>query len=106
VGGVWDHIEAGIYQVWERMSSGRLKVFDNLAEWLKEFRVYRRDDKGHIVKKDDHGLDATRYLISSGLKRAASIPSAKPRAGDWRARHGRGPVAFRAATIRLRASSR
>lgn len=60
-------VEAGIYEVWERLSSGRLKVFKSLSNFRAEYRIYRRDEKGRIVKKDDHLLDATRYLIMSGL---------------------------------------
>ena len=29
-------------------------------------KMYRRDDKGRIVKKDDHGPDALRYGIMTG----------------------------------------
>lgn len=57
-------VEAGIYDVWTRLSTGRLKVLKSLHEWLKEFRLYRRDLNGKVVKKDDHLMDATRYLIS------------------------------------------
>lgn len=56
-------VEAGIYKVWERLSTGRLKVFKSLENWLAEYRLYRRDEKGHIVKKNDHAMDATRYLV-------------------------------------------
>ncbi|UUC95589.1 terminase large subunit domain-containing protein [Comamonas sp. C11] len=69
-------VEAGIYQVWERMSTGRLKVFKSMHDWLNEYRIYRRDDKGQIVKKDDHAMDATRYLIVTGL----GLATVKPRA--------------------------
>ena len=58
--------EAGIYQVWERLSTGRLKVCRSLSNWRKEIRLYRRDDKGNIVKLNDHLCDATRYLVMSG----------------------------------------
>ncbi|WP_230684286.1 hypothetical protein, partial [Streptococcus pneumoniae] len=44
-------VEAGIYEVWQRMSTGRLKVFKSLQNWLSEYRIYRRDDKGRIVKE-------------------------------------------------------
>jgi phage terminase large subunit-like protein len=54
-------VETGIYEVWTRMCSGRLKVFRSLAEWLREFRQYHRDEKGRIVKSNDHLMDATRY---------------------------------------------
>ncbi|AXY22819.1 Terminase-like family protein [Komagataeibacter saccharivorans] len=56
-------VEAGIMEVLERMSSGRLRVFSTLQSWLAEYRIYRRDDHGKIVKKNDHLMDATRYLV-------------------------------------------
>lgn len=82
-------VESGIYQVWQRLSSARLKVFDTLNSWLGEYRIYRRDEKGRIVKEHDHLMDATRYLIVSGLDLACveldiGRGSAEPEfAGDW-----------------------
>lgn len=67
-------VESGLYEVWSRMSSGRLKVFNTLPNWLMEFRIYRRDDKGKVVKDNDHLMDTTRYLIMSGLARARQKP--------------------------------
>lgn len=63
-------VETGLYEVWMALSSGRLKVFSSLQNWLSEFRIYRRDDKGKIVKVNDHLMDTTRYLVMSGLDRA------------------------------------
>lgn len=57
-------VESGLYSVWNRLSTGRLKVFKNLGGWLEEFRLYRRDEKGRVVKENDHYMDATRYLES------------------------------------------
>lgn len=59
-------VESGIYTVFERLSGGKLKVFKTLQNWLSEYRLYRRDEKGHIVKGNDHLMDATRYLGVSG----------------------------------------
>ena len=59
-------IEAGIFDVWTALTSGRLKVFSNMRHWFIEYRMYRRDVKGKVVKKNDHLMDATRYLIHSG----------------------------------------
>jgi phage terminase large subunit-like protein len=69
-------VEAGIYQVWERLSTGRLKGFKSLSHWRKEMRLYRRDEKGNIVKKDDHLMDDTRYIVMSGLDVARAVPVA------------------------------
>lgn len=80
-------IESGLYDVWQRLSTGRLKVFSTCQNWLAEYRIYRRDEKGKIVKQYDHLMDATRYLIMSGLKRAKVQPAKQTainpvRAGD------------------------
>lgn len=62
-------VESGIQRVWELLSSGRLKVFASCGAWFEEFRLYRRDEKGRIVKSNDHLMDATRYLVVSGIHR-------------------------------------
>ncbi|HVR52335.1 MAG TPA: hypothetical protein VMS38_21565, partial [Pseudorhodoferax sp.] len=59
--------ESGLYEVHQRLATGRLKVFKSLKPWLAEYRIYRRDEKGHIVKQKDHAMDATRYLVVSGI---------------------------------------
>lgn len=68
--------EAGIFMVWQSLSEGTLKVFASMRNWLSEYRLYRRDDKGAIVKVNDHAMDATRYLKVSGLDLAITQPSA------------------------------
>jgi hypothetical protein len=69
-------VEAGIYEVWSRLSSGRLKVFKTLQNFLAEFRIYRRDEKGKVVKSNDHLMDCDRYLCISGIGLAAMRPRA------------------------------
>ena len=71
-------VEAGIYSVWQLMSSGKLKVFRSLGNWLSEFRLYQRDQEGRIVKQNDHLMDATRYLIMSGRDRMTTKPKPQP----------------------------
>lgn len=70
-------VEAGLLEVWQRMSSGRLKVFKSCQNWLFEYRLYRRDEKGHIVKVNDHLMDTMRYLVMSGIERAKLNPGPK-----------------------------
>jgi len=67
-------VEAGIYKVWQMLSTNRLKVFSSLVNWLNEFRIYRRDENGKIVKDNDHLMDCMRYLVMSGLDRAIARP--------------------------------
>ncbi|MFN2444934.1 MAG: hypothetical protein ABR606_05035 [Vicinamibacterales bacterium] len=61
-------METGIQTVWELMSAGRFKVFAPCSAWFDEFRLYHGDEKGRIVKVDDHLMDATRYLVQSGRR--------------------------------------
>lgn len=67
-------VEAGIYKVWQMLSTNKLKVFKSLVNWFSEFRLYRRDENGKIVKQKDHLMDDTRYLVMSGLDRAIAKP--------------------------------
>lgn len=69
-------VDAGLFDVWERLSTGRLKVFSTCRNLLAEYRLYHRDEKGRIVKEFDHAVDALRYLIVSGLDRACIQPVA------------------------------
>jgi len=55
--------EAGIFDVFQRMTSGRLKIFDTLMNLRKELPFYRRSDNGQVVKKEDHLCDCMRYLV-------------------------------------------
>ena len=79
-------VESGIYEVWQRMSTGRMKVFASMRDWLDEYRIYRRDDKGRIVKERDHLMDATRYLVKTGIGLARTKPRASNgnRRNNWR----------------------
>lgn len=70
-------VEAGLYEVWQLLSTGRLKVFRTLMNWQAEYRIYRRDEKGRVVKEFDHLMDATRYLVTSGPAVATTMPVAR-----------------------------
>lgn len=59
-------VEAGLTEVWNLLVSGRLKVQEHLHNWRSEFRKYHRDEKGKIVKANDHLMDCARYLVVSG----------------------------------------
>ena len=85
-------VEAGIFTVYQRMTSGRLKVFKTLSNLQKELALYHRDEHGKIVKSDDHLCDTLRYLCmahnqmsyqsegnyatnSSGVRYMTSLPN-------------------------------
>lgn len=81
-------VEAGIYEVWERLSTGRLKLFKTMQNLLAEYRLYRRDEKGKIVKEFDHAMDALRYAVMSGLAVAAVQPAMRDQSGRGSAAAG------------------
>ena len=71
-------VDAGLMQVLDRMQTGRLKIFSTCTRLIEEIRLYRRDEKGRIVKARDHHCDALRYLIRSGLDRAKTQAPDRP----------------------------
>lgn len=56
-------VETGLFTCWEKLSLGRVKVFSTLQNFKAEYRLYRRDENGKIIKKFDHLMDAFRYLV-------------------------------------------
>ena len=81
-------VEAGLEKTWGMLSAGKLKVFSSCQAWLEEFRLYRRDEKGRVVKENDHLMDATRYLCMSGIRRMRTKPEPpvrmpEPKLGIW-----------------------
>ena len=76
-------VEAGIYKVWEMLGAGQIKVSRVCSNLLAEYRLYRRDEKGRIVKSNDHLMDALRYLVMSGLDRAKLEPIARADGRKW-----------------------
>lgn len=70
----YNAVEAGIHAVYTRLSTGRMKVFKSLVNWLSEYRIYRRDEDGKVVKKKDHLMDGTKYLTTTGLEKAIVEP--------------------------------
>lgn len=69
-------VEAGVYQLLERMLSGRFKVFSTCQAFLEEKRLYHRNDKGQIVKERDDIISAVRYAYMM-LRNAASMGATK-----------------------------
>lgn len=74
-------VEAGITSIWTLMVTGRLRVQTHLTHWLTEFRRYHRNEKGVIVKKHDHLMDATRYLVMTS-RDVLNIPPGPVRLRD------------------------
>lgn len=78
-------VESGLFLVYQRMTTARLKISKACVGILGEFRLYRRDEKGNVVKKMDHFMDAMRYLVVSGIPLGQPLP-------DWAQRMGHVPA--------------
>lgn len=80
-------VESGLYACWQMMSSGKLKIFSSLGNWLSEVRLYARDADGKVIKQHDHAMDAMRYLIVSGLSLMQPKPASGPDYDPIQGRH-------------------
>lgn len=81
-------IETGIMRVWTALSTGKLKVFESCGPWFDEYRIYSRNSKGVIPEhQDDHLMDCTKFLVTSGWDRAKAPPQIHlENEYDWDAR--------------------
>lgn len=79
-----NEVESGLQEVFERMLTGRLKIFTTCEGLLSEIRSYARDEKGRVKKMNDHRCDALRYGVVSGLPiaKAKGASSANWRSGS------------------------
>jgi hypothetical protein len=82
-------VTAGTTKVWNLLSTGQLKINRRLVHLLRQMKVYRRDEKGVIVKRDDHGPDALRYDAMTGPS-IRSTPPAKFSLDAWLTPSGSG----------------
>lgn len=77
-------VEAGIAEVYSRLSTGRLKIAKHLYDIFDEYRLYRRNELGRIVKENDHYMDALRYYVMTGIKIAKPIMQHTVKGGQGR----------------------
>jgi hypothetical protein len=71
-------VEAGLFEVYNRLTTGRLKIFRSLTMMQAELRLYRRDDHGRVVKENDHLMDALRYLVATREDVLVWLPETRP----------------------------
>ena len=70
-----DSEQSGVPEVLQRMRSGRLKVFRTLENFFQQYRLYRRDEHGQVVKQNDLLMNCLRYLCVSGRDRMCTEPT-------------------------------
>jgi hypothetical protein len=67
-------VDIGITHVYQRLASGKTKIFRSCTQLLEDMRFYRRGEDGVIIKERDHTCDAFRYVSMTGR----SIAKVKP----------------------------
>lgn len=55
-------VEAGVMDVYQAFSAGKLKILKKCRNLLSELATYRRDINGKIIKENDHAADTLRYI--------------------------------------------
>jgi phage terminase large subunit-like protein len=71
-----DNSIAGVYNVYDRLNQGKIKVFNTCHMFKHEFRAYHVDEKGEF-RGPDHLMDCLRYMVASGLTKAKSLQELK-----------------------------
>lgn len=78
-----NELEAALGELWEAFSFQKLRVMRHCRNTFSEYRTYRRDDNGKVVKKNDHLMSAIRYFWTSGRDRAVVEPADTPDGLPW-----------------------
>jgi hypothetical protein len=78
-------VAAGIHRCLTLMQGGQLSIFEHLTNLRTEKRLYRRNEKGKIIKENDHLMDCMRYLLNTpGAFKTRPIQRAHRAAkGEW-----------------------
>lgn len=76
--------EAGILDMHQRFTSGRLKVCAHLQDWWTEFLAYHRDENGEIVKIKDDLMSATRILVMMLPRYGQAVPMGSLMGRNWK----------------------
>lgn len=71
-------VTTGLFTCWENLMTGKVKIFNTLLKFKEEYMQYRRDEKGNVVKKNDHIMDAFRYSQTTGAALAMNEFEAQP----------------------------
>lgn len=72
VRGAVNDVLPGILTTAEMIASGKLKIHESCEDAIREFALYRWDEKAEsdrVVKENDHAMDEIRYMVMTVLKK-------------------------------------
>lgn len=76
---------SGLSLIKDVMLKNKLQVSSNCQKWFWEADNYQKDNAGKIVKKNDHLLDCTRYLLAAAHYDLNLVEEDKrEKSEDWR----------------------
>nr|DAM00588.1 MAG TPA: large terminase [Caudoviricetes sp.] len=70
--GAVNDVLPGIQTTAEMIASGKLKIHESCEDTIREFGLYRWDEKAEsdrVVKENDHAMDEIRYMVMTVLKK-------------------------------------
>lgn len=70
--GAVNDVLPGIQTTAEMIASGKLKIYESCEDAIREFGLYRWDEKAEsdrVVKENDHAMDEIRYMVMTVLKK-------------------------------------
>ena len=70
--GAVNDVLPGIQTTAEMIASGKLKIHESCEDAIREFALYRWDEKAEsdrVVKENDHAMDEIRYMVMTVLKK-------------------------------------
>lgn len=70
--GAVNDVLPGIQTTAEMIASGKLKIHESCEDAIREFGLYRWDEKAEsdrVVKENDHAMDEIRYMVMTVLKK-------------------------------------
>jgi hypothetical protein len=70
-------VEAGLLRLYQQLADGSLKIFATCTQLLADLMYYHRNERGQVVKKQDHLIDALRYAVMAGPLFAKIKPPVK-----------------------------
>lgn len=77
-------LESGLTMVWNMLSTGKIRIFEDCTPLIDCIQIYMRDKNGKVKEgQNDHLADALRHLIFSGTSNWKQPPRFQMPEMDW-----------------------
>lgn len=70
-------VEAGLWTCYNELATGQIKIFSTCSDFFDEYKQYKRDSKGKVIKENDHVMDSFRYgVMTPNIAQTKPVPMA------------------------------